>query len=240
MVTAIDFRNTMSGQENHSKDIDLWVNTPNNVVASFTAIDEDYGFSHVDIPHPVKGTKFGLTIKNSYGVAVGAKEITIYASHPSYIAKNGVYNIYAISDDSGTTTEIATSTYNEQELKDYLPTGYTKYAKIGSFETDEGWNIVKLYPNKDIKEKYTDGSLVGELSSNKLVQYVRDMDEQKPVKMIEQWGETVPVDGVITFPESFNKLLYVVANGVKILTKSTTGFTVEPTDEEISWMAKGL
>ena len=117
---------------------------------------------------------------------------------------------------------------------------YTKYGLIGSFETDEGWNICNLYPNKDIKDKYTDGSLVGELSSNKLVQYVRDVEEQKPVKIIEQWGESVPVDGVITFPEAYNKLMYVVANGVKILSKSNTGFTVEPTNEEISWMAKGI
>lgn len=240
IVTSIDFRNTMSGQENHAKDIDLWVNTPNNIVASFTAIDEDYGLSHVEIPHPVTGKTFGLTIKNSYGIAVGAKEITLYASHPSYIAKNGFYNIYAISDDTGLNTEIATSSYNEEELKDYLPTGYTKYALIGTFETDNEWNICKLYPNKDMSEKYIDGSLVGELSSNKLVQYVRDVEEEKPVKIIEQWGESVPVDGVITFPEAYNKLLYVMANGVKILTKSATGFTVEPTDEEISWMAKGL
>lgn len=240
IVNAIDFRNTMSGQENHAKDIDLWVNTPNNVVASFTALDEDYGLSHVEIPNPVQGQKFGLTIKNSYGIAVGAKEITLYATHPSYVTKNNFYNIYAISNDDGSNVEIATSSYNEEELKDYLPTGYTKYGLIGSFETDEGWNICNLYPNKDIKDKYTDGSLVGELSSNKLVQYVRDVEEQKPVKIIEQWGESVPVDGEITFPEEYNKLLYVMANGVKILTKSTTGFTVEPTDEEISWMAKGI
>lgn len=240
IVKEIDFYNQTSGVNNHSKDIDLWVDNSSNIVASFTALDEDYGHSHVVIPNPVAGKTFGLTIKNSYGQAVGANEIDITADYINYLSKNSFLYIYAIGNTDGTLNDIATSYYDENEFVNHLPTNYTKYALIGTFKTDSNWDIVDIYPNKDIKDSFINGSISGEVYSNYIQTVMMNTVDNKPIKVIEQWGDTVPTNGQITFPKPYNNLLYVMANGEKILTKSNTGFTVGTSvTTNISWVAKG-
>lgn len=239
IVKSIDFYNQSSGVNNHSKDIDIWIDSADNVVASFTALDEDYGHSHVEIPNPVAGYTVGLTIKNSYGQTVGANEIKINATYKDFLTKNCDYYIYAIGNEDGTLNDIATSPYNEEEIANNLPTSYTKFALIGTFNTDENWNIKNIYPNKDITKSFLNGSLNGEIGDNYIKQTLYNNVTFKPVEIIEQWGESVPVEGAIKFTKPYKKLLYVMANGVKILTKDNNGFTVSPTEESISWIAKG-
>lgn len=241
IVTEIDFYNQTSGINNHSKDIDLWVDEHTNIVASFTALDEDYGHSHVVIPNPVAGKTFGLTIKNSYGQAVGANEIDITANYINNLSSNAFIYVYAIGNEDGTLNDIATSYYNEKEFANHLPNNYTKYGLIKTFRTDSDWNIDNIYPQQNIKDALINGSINGTLYNNSHDYYIHDDTNDKSVHIIEQWGDTVPVNGVVTFPFKYkNKLLWVMANGEKILTKSTTGFTVDTSvTTAVSWVAKG-
>ena len=154
------------------------------------------------------------------------------------VARNS-YNIYVISNDSGENVDVVTIDI-KNDITTELPEGYTKYALIGTFETDGNKNIINIYPNKDINEKYLDGSLNGELYDNRLETFVKDTIENKPVKIIEQWGCSKPVGGKIRFPTSFSEIFYVMANGEKIISKDNDGFTVDSEiDYEIDWFAKG-
>lgn len=240
-VESIDFYNQTSGRKNHSKDIDLWVNDSSNIIASFTALDEDYGHSHIEIENPVTGKTFGVTIKNSYGEAVGMKEIQINATYSSPIVKNEFYYIYAISNDNGTLNDIAISKYNENEIGNYLPNNFTKYSLIGNVKTDENWKLYDIYPNKNIKDALINGSLNGQFSENYIKQVLMNEADNKATQIIEQWGDDVPDDnGKITFPITYKKLMYVMANGVKIINKSNDGFVVDDSvAESVSWIAKG-
>ena len=241
VVESIDFYNQTSGVNNHSKDIDIWVDNSANVVASFTAVNKDYGHSHVDISEPIAGKSIGLTIKNSYGTAVGANEIKINAKYKNYLSKNNFYYIYIISNDDGTFNDIITSTYDESTISNHLPSGYTNYSLIGTFNTDNDWNIKNIYPNKNMKDSYVNGSLNGEVSNNKITQYLYNSIDKKPCQVVEQWGSTTPTSGNVTFPQPYTKLLYVMANGEKITSSSVSGFTVNTSIKTpLSWVAKGI
>lgn len=241
IVRSFDFYNQVSGIENHSKDIDVWVNTPDNIVASFTAVNEDYGHSHVDIENPQRGTVFGLTIKNSYGIGVGMNEIKFNAKYVASFSSNSYIYVYAISNEDGTMNDIATSYYNEEQFKGFLPIGFTKYALIKTFYINNEWDIEQINPNKDIKTAYIDGSINGVVFDNALVEYKYLEAEKRSCKIVEQWGDTIPTNGKITFPQSYTKLFYVMANGEKILTKDNKGFTLSAsTNNSVSWIAKGI
>lgn len=235
-VTAIDFYNQGSGLENRSKDIDIWVNEPTNIVASFTAVNEDYGHSHVEIPTPQIDKTIGLTIKNSYGIAVGANEIDITATFSNSMKKNTKFNVFVISNDAGDIVDIGT---DSKEIPT-LPDGYTKYAKIGSFTSDNTCHLYNNYPTQDLNTIAQSGGFTGTLFENKIESWIQD-ENKFATKIIEQWGISTPVNGKISFPESYkNKLLYVMANGIKILSYDNDGFTVDTSiSEEINWVAKG-
>lgn len=235
-VTAIDFYNQGSGLENRSKDIDIWVREPSNVVASFTALNEDYGHSHVKIPTPQIDKTIGITIKNSYGIAVGANEIDIIATFSTSMKRNTKFNVFVIGNDDGSIVDIGTDT---KEIP-VLPSGYTKYAKIGSFISNNEWHLYDNYPTQDLNTIAQSGGFGGILYSNKIENWVED-ENKFATKIIEQWGTSTPVSGVITFPEAFiNKTLYVMANGVKILTFDKTGFTIDTNiTDPVNWIAKG-
>ena len=240
-VHSFDFYNTDANEDNYSKDIDVWVDTPDaeNVVASFTAEKEDMGHTHVEILKPKAGTKFGLTIKSSYNKQVGATKIDLQLSYSTTFASKTLYNIVALYDNEGDDIDIATIPHYD-DIETSLPKNYIKYAIIGTFETDDEKNIINIYPNKDIKDKYLDGSIGGELDDNVLTQYVHDNDLGKPVQIIEQWGCSKPVEGRITFTKPFSEIFYVMANGEKIISKDNDGFTVDSEiKDEIDWFAKG-
>ena len=243
-VHSFDFYNTDANEDNYSKDIDVWVDTPDaeNVVASFTAEKEDMGHTHVEIENPRAGTKFGLTIKSSYNnnKQVGATKIDLQLSYSTTFASKTLYNIVALYDNEGDDIDIATIPHYD-DIETSLPKNYIKYAIIGTFETDDNKNIINIYPNKDIKDKYLDGSIGGELDDNVLTQYVHDNDLGKPVQIIEQWGCDKPdEEGRITFTKPFSEIFYVMANGVKIISKDNDGFTVDSSIKtEIDWFAKG-
>ena len=239
-IESFDFYNTLSGTLNYSKNIDFWIGNPENVVVSFEAVAEDFGHSHVEIPEPVYSNKMGFHIIDSYGTAVGSKEIKFNGSFKSCLLKNSIFNIYAISNDDGSMVDIITALYDESEIANYLPEYFTKYALIGCFRTDDNWKLYDVYPNRELKDSLIDGSINGELYENKLIYNVKNMETNIHETIIEQWGETIPVDGVVTFPKAYNKLMYVMVNGEKIITKSETGFTVDNAiDYAVSWMAKG-
>lgn len=235
-VTAIDFYNQGSGLENRSKDIDIWVAEPSNVVASFTALNEDYGHSHVEIPTPQIDKTIGLTIKNSYGNAVGANEIDIMATFSTTMKKNTKFNVFVISNDTGDIVDIGT----ESGEIPTLPDGYTRYAKIGSFTSNNTWHLYNNYPTQDLNTIAQSGGFTGTLFENKIESWIQD-ENKFATKIIEQWGVSTPVNGKVSFPESYkNKLLYVMANGIKILSYDNDGFTVDTSiSEEINWVAKG-
>lgn len=238
-VSSFDFYNTVATDDNYSKDIDVWVDTTDNIVASFTAKKEDMGHTHVEIEEPRAGKTFGLTINSSYNKQVGAKKIELQMAYSTIFASNALYNIVALYDNEGDEIDIATIPhYNDIESN--LPKDYIKYAVIGTFETDDKKNIINIYPNKDIKDKYLDGSIGGELTGKTLTHYVHDNDLGKPVQIVEQWGCSKPVEGKIMFPKSFSEIFYVMANGEKIISKDNDGFTVDSNIEyEIDWFAKG-
>lgn len=239
-VHSFEFYNTVATDDNYSKDIDVWVDTTDNIVASFTAKKEDMGKTHVEIENPLAGNKFGLTIKNSYNKQVGATKIDLQLSYSTTFASKTLYNIVALYDNEGDDIDIATIPHYD-DIETSLPKDYIKYAIIGTFETDDNKNIINIYPNKDIKDKYLDGSIGGELDDNVLIQYVHDNDLGKPVKIIEQWGCDNPdEEGRITFTKPFSEIFYVMANGVKIISKDNDGFDVDLSiKDEIDWFAKG-
>lgn len=238
-VYSFDFYNTVATDDNYSKDIDVWVDTPENVVASFTAEKEDMGHTHVEIENPRAGKTFGLTINSSYNKQVGAKKIELQMAYSTIFASNTLYNIVALYDNEGDEIDIATIPHYD-DIETSLPKDYIKYAIIGTFETDDEKNIINIYPNKDIKDKYLDGSIGGELDDNVLTQYVHDNALGKPVQIIEQWGCSIPDEGRITFTKPFSEIFYVMANGEKIISKDNDGFTVDSNiDYEIDWFAKG-
>lgn len=241
IVREFDFYNQVSGVENHSKDIDVWVNTQDNIVASFTAVNENYGHSHIVIDNPQRGEVFGLTIKNSYGIGVGMNEIKFNAKYIASLASDSYIYVYAISNEDGTMNDIATSYYNEEQFKGFLPSGFTKYSLIKTFYINNEWNIEQINPNKDIKTAYIDGSINGIVSNNALTEYKYLEDEQRSGKIVEQWGDSIPSNGKILFPQSYTKLFYVMANGEKILTKDNKGFTLNASiTNSVSWIAKGI
>ena len=241
IVREFDFYNQVSGVENHSKDIDVWVNTQDNIVTSFTAVNENYGHSHIVIDNPQRGEVFGLTIKNSYGIGVGMNEIKFNAKYIASLASDSYIYVYAISNEDGTMNDIATSYYNEGQFKGFLPSGFTKYSLIKTFYINNEWNIEQINPNKDIKTAYIDGSINGIVSNNALTEYKYLEDEQRSGKIVEQWGDSIPSNGKILFPQSYTKLFYVMANGEKILTKDNKGFTLNASiTNSVSWIAKGI
>lgn len=229
-VTSIDFYNQGSGMENWSKDIDVWVREPSNVVASFTAVNADYGLSQVTIPNPQNDPTIGLTIKNSYGIAVGANEIDIHAFYEYPIKNDAHFNVFVISNDDGTIVDIGTST----EETPTLPDGFTRYAKVGYYSTDSNWHVYNNYPTNDV-DKFE-----ATISANKLEQWVND-GQGHAIKVVEQWGSSTPSNGRVNFTEPFkSKVLYAFVNGEKVLTTDLQGFTVATAvTDEISWMAKG-
>lgn len=238
-VSSFDFYNTVATDDNYSKDIDVWVDKPENVVASFMAEKEDMGHTHVEIEEPRAGTTFGLTINSSYNKQVGAKKIELQMAYSTIFASNTLYNIVALYDNEGDEIDIATIPHYV-DIESNLPHNYIKYAVIGTFETDDEKNIINIYPNKDIKDKYLDGSIGGELTGKTLTHYVHDDYLGKPVQIVEQWGCDKPVEGKIMFPKPFSEIFYVMANGEKIISKDNDGFTVDSSIKtEIDWFAKG-
>ena len=234
-ISAIDFYNQGSGLTNWSKDIDIWIGTPDNVISSFTAINENYGHSHIDLNNEVYDRSIGLTIKNSYGEAVGANEIDFTGLFKNYVKSNAEYNIFIIGNDDGTLVDIGTA----QEAIPDLPEGFTKYAKIGSYNVQSDWHLTNIYPSMDLNTSFQSGSLGNQIYTNKIETWMAN-ENNHAVKIVEQWGSTIPSAGAITFPEPFTKLIYVMANGEKILTQNEEGFTINPeTQTEINWVAKG-
>ena len=161
-INRVVFKNTKSGYSTeYSKDIDLWsaniINpqeTEETVVGSFTAVNQDCGESDVTIENPVYGKVFGLTVKNSYGTAIGAKEIKLYGSYASYLLPNSTGYIYAISNEDGTMTDIATSYLYMDEFAEQLPSPFVKYGLIGTFDLDEDAHVLRTYPQEDLNEAY--------------------------------------------------------------------------------------
>jgi hypothetical protein len=237
-LTGFDFYNTMTGTINHSKEIDVWVGSEDNVVATFTAKNEDYGLTHVDISDADLSKTVGFTIKSSYGNCVGAKEIRFYAVSDTYMARNHTYYVYALANDSGSVTDFATSIYSTDEFANHIPSPYTQSALVGTYTLDDSYNVSYCFPSKELKQDWMDGSINGTVSSGSIETRLYNSDDEKPVIVLEQFGDDTPVNGYIAFPQPFSKLLYVQANGEKILSKDTKGFTVD-TNEQVSWVSKG-
>lgn len=234
-VISFDFYNQGSGVSNRSRDVDVWFNTPTNIVYSFTAVNADYGKSTVNIPieKQVYCNKFGLTIKNSYGSAVGMNEIYINARYKSYIVPNQSYNAFIISDDNGENVKIVSSKNNIP----MITAPYTKWARIGTFTSKGDYHLDDVFPKKDLGDSFITGSLEGVMNNNVITTYVNKDD--KPIKITEQWGLSIPLNNVVTFTKPFKEIpYYVMVNGYKATNITNTGFTVNTT-ESVNWVAKG-
>lgn len=241
VLKGFDFYNTMSGTINHSKEIDVWIDDETNVIASFTAKNEDYGFTHIDINNDKPSSVIGFTIKSSYGQCCGAKEVQFLGKTESLFAKNHSYYTYLLGNSNGEASDIATSIYNVQEFANHIPSAYSQYALIGAFSVDSDYNIIDCFPSKSLKQDWIDASISGMVSENCITTRVNDETTNSPKIMLEQFGdETVTNHGRVNFPKSFSKLLYVMANGEKILSKDNQGFIVHSSVTNVSWVAKGF
>lgn len=236
---GFDFYNTMSGTINHSKDIDVWVGDESHVVKSFTAQDKDYGYTHIEFDNDVSSNIVGFTIKNSYGQACGASEIKFLAKEETYLAQNICYYVYLISNENGSIVDVAISTFDENEFSNNVPDNFPRFALIGTFNTDNAYNIVNQFPITNFKRDWINGSLIGSINNNIISSRIYDEQLKKPVVLLEQFGESATENGRVNFSQPFSKLLYVVANGEKIISKDNSGFTVNSDIENVSWFAKG-
>lgn len=240
VLQGFDFYNTMSGTINHSKEIDVWIDDETNVVATFTAKNEDYGYTHIDINNTKPSKVIGFTIKSSYGQCCGAKEIQFIGRTESFFAKNHSYYTYILGNNDGSASDFATSIYDIKEFANHLPTTYTKYALIGGFNVDNDYNIINCFPTNSLKQDWINGTLNGTVESNCIRTRIYDAESNTSKIMLEQFGdETVTNYGRIDFPQAFSKLLYVMANGEKVTHKDNNGFNVNSSITNVSWVAKG-
>lgn len=239
VLQGFDFYNTMSGTINHSKDIDIWIGDESNVIKSFTALNEDYGYSHIEFENDTPNRVVGFTIKSSYGQCCGAKEVKFIAKSQTFLAKNHCYYVYLLGNDKGVASDVATSIYTADEFANHLPEGFSRYALIGTFNTDNEYNIVNCFPTKELKKDWIEGTLVGTISDNTITTRVFDEQTKKPILLLEQFGDSTTDNGRVNFPQSFSKLLYVFANGEKVISKDNNGFNVNSDIANVSWIAKG-
>lgn len=239
VLQGFDFYNTMTGTVNHSKEIEVWINDETNVVATFTAKNENYGYTHIDIKNTVASRTVGFTIKSSYGQTVGAQEIKFIAKGQTFMAKNQTYYVYLLGNDNGSSYDFATSLYNADDFSNHLPTVYTKYALIGSFYSDNNYNITNIYPQKPLNQELIEGCLNATINKNIIETRIYDAKSDKPITLVEQFGTSMIADNRVNFPQAFSKLLYVMANGEKITASDVKGFNTTSSSGSISWVAKG-
>jgi hypothetical protein len=169
-IDTVRFVNQASGTLNvWSKDIDLWISNDDEssiaqkekiIVGHFTALGEDCGETIYHIENPQYAKVFGLTVLNSYGAGVGAKHIEMDGYYGSSLAPNIKGYIYVISDENGNTPDIATSIYTGAEFEALLPAGFTKYAQIGTFETNANAIVSSNYPLMDLAQAYISNSVL--------------------------------------------------------------------------------
>ena len=78
----------------------------------------------------------------------------MYGSYASYLLPNSTGYIYAISNEDGTMTDIATSYLYMDEFAEQLPSPFVKYGLIGTFDLDENAHVLRTYPQEDLNEAY--------------------------------------------------------------------------------------
>lgn len=170
-IDTLRFVNQTSGTMNvWSKDIDLWISNDDEssiaqrekiIVGSFTAKGEDLGETIYNIENPQYAKIFGLTIKDSYGSGVGAKHIEMKGYYGSALAPNIKGYIYIISNEDGSSPDIATSFYTGEEFENLLASiNYSKYALIGTFETNSESNVSLIYPEMDLAKSFISGNIL--------------------------------------------------------------------------------
>lgn len=170
-IDTVRFVNQASGTLNvWSKDIDLWISNDDEssiaqkekiIVGHFTALGEDCGETIYHIENPQYAKVFGLTVLNSYGAGVGAKHIEMDGYYGSSLAPNIKGYIYIISDENGNTPDIATSIYTGTAFENLLAEiNYSKYALIGTFETDNTGNVIINYPKMDLAKSFITNNLL--------------------------------------------------------------------------------
>ena len=231
-VTSIDFYGQESTLNNRPKDISVFVGEETNIKASFVAPNENLVHVHVELNNPEWNPVIGLKFNSSYGESVGMKHIVINALYPTLTAKNDAYHIFLISNNDATQVDVVTS-----DIKDFeLPDGFTKKAKIGSFRTDNEWNIYNVYPEKDIIETYANG-INGKMDGNSIETWVNK--DEVAMKVIEQWGYDTPINGYISFPKEYtNECFYVNISNGNVTEISKDKFKVS-SNNAIYWNAKG-
>lgn len=83
-----------------------------------------------------------------------------------------------------------------------MPDGYTRYAKIGSFTSNNTCHLYNNYPTQDLNTIAQSGGFTGTLFENKIESWIQD-ENKFATKIIEQWGVSTPVNGKVSFPESY-------------------------------------
>lgn len=229
-ITAIDFYGSESSLNNRPKDVDIIIG--NKIKKSFIAPNENVVHVHIDIDNPEWSTTLGLHFKSSYGEAVGMKHIVITALYPTYISKNTDYEIYLISNDDCSKVDILT-TYQKAFS---LPDGFTKKAKIGSYRSNNQNKLFDIYPQQDLSKSFING--LDKINDNSIETWMNNGNDIA-VKVVEQWGESIPVNGYIQFPYQYTKkCFYVNANGRTVSEITNNSFKVDGTDI-VFWNAKG-
>ncbi len=72
-----------------------------------------------------------------------------------------------------------------------LPSGYTKYAKIGSFISNNEWHLYDNYPTQDLNTIAQSGGFGGILYSNKIENWVEDENKFASFIVCEFWEENL-------------------------------------------------
>lgn len=120
----------------------------------------------IKIDNPYKETDInGIKLEFTGAVDPEAKTIAVYNIHG--VGFNRKTNIFVISN--GPSFDVGTSKKDDPDL----PVGYTIFAKIGQYITQDG-NIISVYPTKDLADTFIDDDLQTAINQKADLAYVNN------------------------------------------------------------------
>ena len=169
----------------------------------------------IKIDNPYKETDInGIKLEFTGAVDPEAKTISVYNIHG--VGFDRKTNIFVISN--GPSFDVGTSKKDDPDL----PVGYTIFAKIGQYITQDG-NIISVYPTKDLADTFIDDDLQTAINQKADLAYVNNALYTKVDKVK---GKSLVDDTQI---EKLFNLLNIVDLGVQeteefLDTEVTAGF----------------